>query len=103
MSAQSRRIATLIWIVGAVLLRLYANQGGDSSIVGGLIFLVWTAPFGPVWQFWISEIVPRDWESPGFQVTGDFFVIAVGAIFWFFILPWLMQYLQGDRGKPNVR
>ena len=94
MKKPAPRVVAVMWIAVAVLLKLYASKGGDASIVGGLLFLVWTAPFGPIWQFWISDIALRFSEPSSVQVIGDVFSVMAGAVFWFFILPGLLQWQQ---------
>jgi hypothetical protein len=102
MSRQMLRVFAFAWIAGAVLLRLYASKGGDASIVGGLLFLAWTAPFGPIWQFWISELIPRSWEPSVMQVIGDVFAILAGATFWFFIFPSFVRSLRSKTRRPDA-
>lgn len=100
MTKRTLRVVAIVWIVVAVLLRIYGSKGGDASIVSGLLFLVWTAPFGPIWQFWISDLVPAAWAPLSVQVIGDIFVIVVGGAFWFFILPMLVRFLKGSARPP---
>lgn len=95
MKRQTLRLLAIVWIGVAVLLRLYATKGGDASVVGGLLFLVWTAPFGPIWQFWISDPALSFWGNSAVQVIGDVFAIAAGAAFWFFTLPCLLRLQRG--------
>lgn len=103
MTKPTLRLMALVWIAGAVLLRFYASEGGDASVVGGLLFLVWTAPFGPIWQFWISDLFPSDWAPLAAQVIADAFVIAVGATFWFFMLPRVVRSLRSRTRSPAAR
>jgi hypothetical protein len=97
MTTRSRLLA-LIWIVVAVLLRFYGAPGGDASIVGGLLFLIWTAPFGIIWQVWIYGYALEWLGISSAQLLGDALVIAVGAGFWFWLIPALRRRL---RQKPT--
>ena len=88
------------WILGAIALRLYGANGADASIVGGLLFLVWTAPFGLVWQFWVYDYARLVMEPVLAQVVGDFMVISTGAIFWFVLLP-VLRKQPATVGRPQ--
>jgi hypothetical protein len=86
-----KRILMLLWVTVAALLRVYSLQGGDASIVGGVLFLVWTAPVGMIWQFYVYDLALQ-WMSRDFaQMLGDGVTIFLGAVFWFMFLPWLIS------------
>ena len=86
----------IVWVAVAVLLRVYASNGEDASIVGGLLFLVWTAPFGLIWQFWILDTL-SSFHASVVQTIGDVFSVAAGAIFWFFIIPKVRRMQKAKR------
>jgi len=88
------RIVASIWVGVGILLRLYGINGGDAAIVGGLLFLVWTAPFGLIWQFYLYDHALQWMSNSVAQVVGDVAVIAVGFLFWFVVLPWLRSTLS---------
>jgi len=91
------QISAVVWVSVAVLLRVYASKGGDASIVGGLLFLVWTAPFGLIWQFCISDML-SSFDVWVVQIVGDVVAVAAGAAFWFLFVPRVrrMQNIKRD-------
>lgn len=93
---KSFRLGMTVWIAVAILLRLYGSTGGDASVVGGLLFLTWTAPFGLIWQFWVAEPLGIR-ASEMFNLLGDVITIATGAWFWFRALPMLRQRYASSR------
>jgi hypothetical protein len=100
MSTRLKLIA-LIWVTIAVLLRVYGISGGDASIVGGLLFLIWTAPFGLIWQFYFSNYALLWMSAPVGQVVGDTVVIMVGFLFWFIFFPRVRSFSKSKRSKPH--
>lgn len=95
------RIFALLWVGVGILLRLYGFYGGDAAIVGGLLFLVWTAPFGLIWQFYLYDHALQWMSSSVTQLVGDVAVIAVGFLFWFVFLPWLRSSLRRRGGAAQ--
>ena len=98
MSARLQIIA-LLWLSVAVLLRLYGINGGDAAIVGGLLFLVWTAPFGMIWQFYVYDYTLAWMPTPIAQIFGDIAVISVAFLFWFVFVPRVSNFLSNKKKK----
>jgi len=88
------RLLALAWTGIAFLLRLYGANGGDAAIVGGLLFLVWTAPFGMIWQFYLYDYATLLMPARIAQVAGDVIVAAVAVLFWFVFVPRLRAFLR---------
>ncbi|WP_152625079.1 hypothetical protein [Xanthomonas albilineans] len=97
----AKRILLVLWVAVAVLLRFYASQGGDASIVGGVLFLVWTAPIGMIWQFYIYDFALRWMSSDMAQMLGDGISIFFGAVLWFVFSPWLARIFRGWRNRSR--
>lgn len=93
------RLVALIWLSVAVLLRVYGINGGDNAIVGGLIFLVWTVPFGMIWQFYLYNFALLLVPPSTAQVVGDILVIVIFIVFWFFLVPRTKAYFRERRSK----
>lgn len=89
-------ILAMVWVSVAVVFRVYASNGGDASIVGGLLFLVWTAPFGLIWQFWISDAL-SSFDASVVQTIGDVVSVAAGGLLWFFIVPRVRRMQKTER------
>lgn len=85
--SKRRRIFALIWISIAIVLRFYGSTGGDASIIGEFAFLIWTAPFGMMWQFWIYDHVTLWMPANIARVIGDSLVILTCFLFWFILIP----------------
>jgi hypothetical protein len=101
MKRSKRYAAAALWIAIAVLIRLYASGGGDASIAGSLLFLLWTAPFGLIWQFWIYDTALALSTPVVVQVIGDVFSIAAGVALWFFILPSVRRYQRAKTANKE--
>jgi hypothetical protein len=86
------KLIVIVWVSVAVMLRIYGFAGGDASIVGGLLFLVWTAPFGLVWEFQLSHYALMLMPVLVSQMVGDIIVIVTGFLFWFVFLPWVRNF-----------
>ena len=97
-----RLVAAFVWAGIAIFMRLYASEGGDASIVGGLLFLVWTAPFGMIWQFYIYDYAIRWMPTVTAQWIGDGVVILSGLAFWFVFIP-LVRKRRWGTGTPTGR
>lgn len=102
MSARTR-LLSLAWVCTAVLMRLYGINGGDAAIVGGLLFLMWTAPFGMIWQFYLHEYALLRMSPLAAQIVGDTVVVFVGFLCWFLLLPRLYGFLSDGRGRPGPK
>lgn len=99
-SADLRRQRLAISI--AVLLRLYGINGGDAAIVGGLLFLVWTVPFGMIWQFYLYDYALTWMPTPIAQFVGDVVVVAIAFLFWFVLFPQIHAQLNRRRMVPEI-
>ena len=81
------RLLAIAWLSISIVLRLYGSNGGDAAIVGGLLFLLWTAPFGMIWQFYLYDYATMLMPARIAQVIGDGVVILVAMLFWFVFVP----------------
>lgn len=88
------RLIALVWLSVVVLLRLYGLNGGDAAITGGLLFLVFTLPFGMIWQFCLYNYALIWLPAPIAQFLGDIVVVVTSFLFWFVLIPKI-------RNKPN--
>jgi hypothetical protein len=90
-----------IWTLIAVLFAFGMFAGGDTSIVAGLAFVIWTAPFGLLWQFFFYEsalaFVPARIADP----LGAIAVVALAHAFWFLLVPRL--FAAGNRSRDNCK
>ena len=82
------------WLVIAALLVLMSAKGGDATIVGGLLWLVWTAPVGLIWQFVLYDHVLPILGSQVTNWLGIALVFAGAYLFWFVLIPWLFRYAR---------
>jgi hypothetical protein len=82
------------WLVVATLLVVMSARGGDATIVGGLLWLVWTAPVGLIWQFVLYEHVLPVFGTEATNWLGVVLVFIGAYLFWFFFIPWLFRYVR---------
>ena len=86
MTSMVRRLAVL-WIFGAVALSIGAFSSGDISILAGWLDLVWTAPFGMIWWFYVDDHVLRLLPALAAQIVGTIVVDVLAFLFWFVAIP----------------
>ena len=82
------------WVLIATILVVMSAMGGDATIVGGLLWLVWTAPVGLIWQFALYD---RVLPILGTEATNWFGVVGVYAgayLFWFSFIPWIFRVVR---------
>jgi hypothetical protein len=82
------RIWPIMWLVIALLTIVFSFAGGDTSILAGWLFLVWTAPFGMIWWFILYDYVHMLICLPlaTLQIMGELLSVAVAYIFWFILI-----------------
>lgn len=90
------RLASLVWLGVAILLAIGSETGGDTSIVTGLLWLVWTAPFGPIWQFWVYDSALKILPANVANFLGLVLVLLIAYTFWFHFIPWLVRLGRKD-------
>ncbi len=86
MSSRLRMLA-LIWLAVAVILSVASFIGGDTSVLAGWLFLVWTAPFGMIWWFYIYGRVFTWLPDNIVQFCGMVVVDVLAFLFWFVLIP----------------
>jgi len=86
-----KRIAKIVWVLGALIISYMSFLGGDVSIIGGWLFLLWTLPFGVVWWFWLYDIALKSVPAHVLQPVGTVSVIILSYVFWFILVPKLRK------------
>jgi hypothetical protein len=66
-------------------------QGGDISLLFGIIFLVLTAPFGPIWWFYIYPAIASSTESQLLQYSATIVILVLAYLFWFKLVSQIMR------------
>jgi hypothetical protein len=79
----------IIWVCIAVLLGYGSFTGGDTAIVTGWLFLLWTVPFGALWWFYGYDVALQFMPRNVAEVGGTIVVIIGAFIFWFVVVPWI--------------
>lgn len=95
------RLLAIGWLVVAALLIVASTQGGDATIVSGLLWLVWTAPIGLIWQFLIYEHVLKALGTQGTNWLGVALVLVGAYLFWFLFIPWLFRAARRRSAAPG--
>jgi hypothetical protein len=88
------RWLSIAWVVVACLLVAMSAIGGDATIVSGLLWLVWTAPVGLIWQFMVYEHVLRIWGTEATNWVGLALDLVGAFLFWFHFIPWLFRSVR---------
>ena len=93
------RVWPITWLFIALLLATFSFAGGDISIETGLLFLVWTAPFGIVWTFiFYDYVLMLNWlPKPMVDIGGVLLSVAVAYIFWFVLMPRIRRAAKKGR------
>ena len=92
----------MLWLGVAALLGAGSFAGGDTSIVCGWGFLAWTVPFGVIWQFAVSDLLPTSVaHSPVVEVAATIVVVALGYVFWFIAVPKIVS--KAHTSSPMTR
>jgi drug/metabolite transporter (DMT)-like permease len=81
------RLIMVVWLTVAVILGVVSFLGGDASIVGGWLFLIWTAPFGVIWWFYLYDYTLAWMPAHIAQPIGTVAVIIIAFLFWFILIP----------------
>ena len=87
---------SLFWLVAAVGFAYMSSLGGDNSKVGGWLYLLITLPFGIIWQFSVVEHIQSLFPDADLYLIGQVFVIGIGYIFWFLLIPALKKWSSSN-------
>ena len=97
------RVISLAWLVIAAVLGVASFLGGDTAILAGWLFLVWTAPFGILWWFYLYDYALAFMPTIVAQRMGTALVVVTAFLFWFICIPlinkWLNEIWQRRRAK----
>jgi hypothetical protein len=98
----SRRIfLAVVWVCAALAIRGYGATGGDAAVLSGLLFLLWTLPFGVIWQFLLYERALTFMSVQAAQFLGDLATIILFVLFWFVLVP-LVSTKSREAGKDRA-
>ena len=90
MNLRIRWLAT-VWLVNVVLLAIGTEVGGDTSIVTGFLWLIWTAPVGLIWQFYVYDVALKMVPAVVANIGELVLVLALAYTFWFQLMPALLR------------
>jgi len=77
----------IVWVAIAAVLSIGSFAGGDTSIGCGWLFLIWTAPFGIAWWFWLYWLVDPQGSRENIQYIGTAAADIAAFAFWFYLVP----------------
>ena len=80
-------IVPTLFLAVAIALAVGTFVGGDTSIVCGWLWLIWTIPFGAIWQFYGYDLASHLAPPHVLQYLGSALVILLCYFFWFVALP----------------
>ena len=95
------KLVRVVWTVDAILVAYGSTIGGDTSILCGWLFLVWTAPFSIVWWFYLYDVARLYMEASVAQPVGLVIVIVLAYAFWFWLVP--MVWLKGKTPRSPAQ
>jgi hypothetical protein len=87
----SRKIVHASWFAVAVILAFASTVGGDTSILAGWAFLVWTFPFSGLWWFYFYDIARQYLSASVAQPIGSALIIVSAYVFWFVLIPMIWR------------
>jgi len=87
----------IAWTLIAVLLACGSFAGGDTSILCGFGFLLWTAPVGIIAVFYVYEYVLKVLPQSVVDPVGMALVILLAYIFWFFAIPRVLSAVRQSK------
>lgn len=85
--SQRLKLIAAVWLVVAVLLGITSFAGGDTAIVSGWLFLLWTVPFGAIVWFYLYDYAPVWMPANVAQPLGTVVAIVLAFLFWFVFIP----------------
>lgn len=89
------------WFLIAILSAYLSTIGGDTGVLFGWLFLVWTAPFSILWWFYAYDIARHYMSAASAQPIGLVAVIVLAYIFWFMVVPFVWSRARGRRGAQE--
>jgi hypothetical protein len=98
------RVLAIGWVIIGIAAGAASLAGGDVSIEGFWLFLLWTYPFGMIWWFYVYDsalqVMPKEVAEP----AGLIAAIALAFLFWFILLPRLFakaRRMSRSKGRPS--
>ena len=92
MSPKWQRLGLAVaWNVVAIAIRMFGSRGGDAAITSGVAFLIWTVPFGVIWQFAVYDRAVELLSVEVAQAVGDVLTLSTFTLFWFLFVPALLR------------
>lgn len=91
----------VIWLVVAIALPVLGRRGGDAAIEAGLLFLIWTAPIGMLWAFYLHDPAIRFLPAGIIDYVDIPLIILLAYAFWFICVPWTFRAAKRwERPRP---
>lgn len=84
------RLVAFVWVAVVAVLSVASFVGGDTSILGGWLYLIWTAPFGVIWWSYLYDHVLAWVPANIAQLLGVMVVDVLAFTFWFMLVPRLL-------------
>lgn len=79
------------WVCFAILFGYASTLGGDTSLLFGWVFLVWTAPLSVLWWFYLYDFARQYMSASAAQPIGLISVIMLAYLFWFVLVPYVWR------------
>jgi hypothetical protein len=98
----ARVAVRLGWVLIAIALRSGSFAGGDTSILTGLLFLLWTMPFDLIWWRYLNDLAEPVFGSTAAQAAEVAFAISAAYAFWFVLVPRLFSWARSRVAKGGA-
>jgi drug/metabolite transporter (DMT)-like permease len=98
------RILATGWAIIGVAAGAATLAGGDLSIEGFWLFLLWTYPFGLIWWFYVYDYALRVMPPEVADPAGLIAAVVLAFLFWFVLLPrFLAKARRAFQGRNRPR
>jgi Na+/proline symporter len=97
----TKKIVHVVWLCVAIGLALMPSGSGDTNLLLGWVFFVWTFPFSGVWWFYLYDVTRQYMSVSVAQSIGSALVIVCAYAFWFWLIPMIWAKARTPKEFPQ--
>lgn len=97
-----KKAARVVWLCIAIGLALMPSGSGDTNLMVGWAFFVWTFPFSGVWWFYLYDVARQYMSASVAQPIGSALIIVCAYVFWFVLIPMIRRALRLKRAEKGA-
>lgn len=102
-----KKIVHVGWLCVALGLAFMPSGSGDTNLLAGWVFFLWTFPFSGVWWFYLYDVALQYMSKSLAQSIGPLFAIVGAYAFWFLLIPWIWRKARrssaDNRPQASIR